>query len=67
LVSSFFALIFQGSYLDFATAALAGASSYLLSVFLDKLETNLFIRGFCCCAAATLSPWDLIPPDLAPI
>ncbi len=53
LVSSFFALIFQGSYLDFATAALAGASSYLLSVFLDKLETNLFIRGFCCCAAAT--------------
>jgi len=54
LVASFFALIFQGSYPDFFCAFLAGASSYLLSVFLDKLETNLFIRGFCCCAAATI-------------
>lgn len=53
LVSSFFALIFQGSFLDFISAALAGACSYMLSIFLDRLETNLFIRGFCCCAAAT--------------
>lgn len=54
LVSSFFALIFQGTYSDFFCAFIAGASSYALSVLLDKLETNLFIRGFCSCAAATL-------------
>jgi len=53
LVSSFFALIFQGTYQDFFCALIAGACSYTLSVFLDKRETNLFIRGFLCCAAAT--------------
>lgn len=53
LVSSFFALIFQGAIRDFFCALFAGSGSYLLSVILDKFETNLFIRGFCCCFAAT--------------
>jgi Uncharacterized conserved protein len=54
LVSSFFALIFQGGLKDFFCAFIAGTCSYILSVFLDKLELNLFIRGFCCCAVGTL-------------
>lgn len=54
LVSSFFALIFQGNLSDFFCSFFIGACSYTLSVFLDRIETNLFIRGFCCCAAATL-------------
>ena len=54
LVSSFFALIFQGNISDFFSAFFIGACSYMLSVLLDKIETNLFIRGFCCCAVATL-------------
>lgn len=54
LVSSFFALIFQGTLKDFFCASFAGASSYALSVLLNKIETNLFIRGFCCCGVATL-------------
>lgn len=52
-VSSFFALIFQGSLKDFFCAFIAGACSYMLSVLLDRIGTNLFIRGFCCCAVAT--------------
>ncbi len=54
LVSSFFALIFQGNISDFFCAFIIGACSYVLSVLLDKIDTNLFIRGFCCCAVATL-------------
>jgi uncharacterized membrane protein YjjP (DUF1212 family) len=64
LVSSFFALIFQGSIKDFLCAFFAGACSYVLSVFLDKLDTNLFIRGFVCCAAATLIAASLFSAGL---
>ena len=54
LVSSFFALIFQGNIEDFTCAFFVGACSYVLSILLDKIDTNLFIRGFCCCTLATL-------------
>ncbi len=64
LVSSFFALIFQGTIRDFFCASFAGACSYLLSVVLDKLDTNLFIRGFCCCAAATFIALGLFSAGL---
>jgi uncharacterized membrane protein YjjP (DUF1212 family) len=64
LVSSFFALIFQGTIKDFFCAFIAGASSYLLSILLDKLETNLFIRGFCCCAVATFIALGLFTAGL---
>lgn len=64
LVSSFFALIFQGTVKDFLCAFIAGACSYLLSVLLDKLDTNLFIRGFCCCAAATFIAMGLFSAGL---
>lgn len=53
LVSSFFALIFQGNINDFFCAFFIGACSYILSGLLDKIDTNLFIRGFCCCFLAT--------------
>jgi uncharacterized membrane protein YjjP (DUF1212 family) len=53
LVSSFFALIFQGNIDDFFCSFFIGACSYVLSVLLDKIDTNLFLRGFCCCAFAT--------------
>ena len=53
LVSSFFALIFEGDIRDFYCSFVIGAFSYMTSVLLDKIETNLFIRGFCCCALAT--------------
>ncbi|HML38165.1 MAG TPA: threonine/serine exporter family protein [Bacillota bacterium] len=64
LVSSFFALIFQGTLQDFFCAFVAGVGSYLLSVLLDKLDINLFIRGFCCCAAATFMALGLISAGL---
>lgn len=64
LVSSFFALIFQGTIKDFFCAFFAGACSYVLSVFLDKLDINLFIRGFCCCAAATFIALGLFSAGL---
>lgn len=64
LVSSFFALIFEGTIKDFFCALFAGAVSYVLSVILDKLETNLFIRGFCCCAVATFIALGLFSAGL---
>lgn len=53
LVSSFFALIFDGDIRDFFCSFVIGACSYTVSVLLDRIETNLFIRGFCCCSLAT--------------
>ncbi len=53
-VSSFFALIFQGNIKDFFCAFIVGACSYTFSLLLDRLEMNLFIRGFCSCALAGL-------------
>lgn len=54
LVCSFFALIFGGDTKDFFCSFVIGAFSYTASVLLDKIETNLFIRGFCCCSLATI-------------
>ncbi|MBR0599174.1 threonine/serine exporter family protein [Sinanaerobacter chloroacetimidivorans] len=53
LVASFFALIFEGNAFDFLSAFLIGAFSYTLSILLDRIEINLFIKGFSCCAIAT--------------
>ncbi|HWQ79874.1 MAG TPA: threonine/serine exporter family protein [Anaerovoracaceae bacterium] len=64
LVASFSALIFRGMPQDFLCAFIAGTCSYLLSMLLDKLETNLFIRGFCCCAAATFIALGLFSAGL---
>ena len=64
LVASFFSLIFDGNISDFLCAFFIGACSYILSIFLDKLDTNLFIRGFCCCAAATLLALSLFSVGL---
>ena len=55
LVSSFFCLIYKGNLNDFFCAFVAGGISYTASILLDKIETNLFIRGFCCCALASFS------------
>lgn len=54
LVASFFSLIFKGNLSDFFCAFIVGACSYTTSILLDKIETNLFVRGFCCCTVATL-------------
>lgn len=53
LVSSFFCLIFGGAPIDFVSAFIIGAFSYIASILLDKVETNPFIRGFLCCAMST--------------
>lgn len=50
LVASFTALIFGGGWQDLICAFIAVICSFFLSVFLDKLDTNQFIRVFCCCA-----------------
>ncbi len=63
-VSSFFALIFDGILSDFFCSFLIGGISYIISLLLDRLETNLFIRGFCCCAAATFMALGAISADL---
>ncbi|MDD4564037.1 MAG: threonine/serine exporter family protein [Eubacteriales bacterium] len=60
LVSSFFALIFQGNISDFFCAFSVGACSYILSLLLDRLDTNLFLRGFFCCAVAAFLALGLI-------
>ncbi len=64
LVASFTALIFRGTVQDFFCAMIAASCGYLLSVLLDKLDTNLFIRGFCCCAASTLIALGLFSAGL---
>lgn len=53
LVASAFGIIFGGSALDGAVAAIVGALSYTLSRFLEKYDINFFIRGFVCTAFAT--------------
>lgn len=53
LVASFFSLILGGSPSDFICSFFIGACSYTFSIFLNKIETNLFIQGFSCCALAT--------------
>ena len=60
MVSSFFALIFQGNISDFFCAFSVGACSYILSLLLDRLDTNLFLRGFFCCAVAAFLALGLI-------
>lgn len=52
-ISSFFCLIFGGSVMDFLSAFITGIIAYMFSGFLQKYETNFFIRGFCSCALAT--------------
>ncbi len=52
-VSSFFSLIFQGNINDFFCSFFIGACSYMISILLEKIETNSFIRAFSCCACAT--------------
>ncbi|MBN7773041.1 threonine/serine exporter family protein [Clostridium aminobutyricum] len=54
LVSSFFCLMFGGDLKDYFCAFFIGAISYLLSILFDEIETNFFIKGFCCCALATI-------------
>jgi uncharacterized membrane protein YjjP (DUF1212 family) len=54
LVASFFCLMFGGEAKDYACAFLIGALTYLLSILFDQIDTNFFIKGFCCCAVATL-------------
>lgn len=51
-IASFFALIFEGNFVDFGVALVSGTLCYLLSAFLSKFEINSFIRVFCCCALA---------------
>lgn len=53
LVSSFFCLIWGGSALDFISSFIIGACSYAMSIFLDRIEVNPFVRGFACCALST--------------
>lgn len=50
-----FSIMFDGSWADFSAAFLVGAASYLFSLCFDFLETNYFIKGFCCTAFATVS------------
>jgi len=52
LACAFFCLLFNGSIQDFACAFVIGAVSYLLSIGFEQLETNYFIKGFCCTAFA---------------
>ncbi|WP_312354819.1 threonine/serine ThrE exporter family protein [Aminipila sp.] len=52
LACAFFCLLFNGSIQGFACAFVIGAVSYLLSIGFEQLETNYFIKGFCCTAFA---------------
>lgn len=52
LTTSFFSLLFGGNVLDFLCATIIGTISFLLSLLLQRLEINFFIRGMCCCAVA---------------
>lgn len=52
-VSSFFSLIFGGNLQDFACSFFIGGLSYISSILFDRIDINLFIKGFTCCALAT--------------
>jgi len=54
LVSSFFCRLLSGSLIDTICSGVIGVTSYGLSSFLYKYDINYFIRGFCCCALATV-------------
>lgn len=51
---SFFSLLFDADIRDFACAFVIGAATYILSIGFDEIETNYFIKGFCCTAFAAL-------------
>ncbi|MEA4923300.1 MAG: threonine/serine exporter family protein [Eubacteriaceae bacterium] len=54
LVSAFFCALLSGSLVDSLCSGLIGVCSFALSIFLYKYDINYFIRGFCCCALATV-------------
>lgn len=54
-VAAFFCCMFQGEVLDFPAAFVIGGCSYILSMLFEQLDTNYFIKGFCCTAFATFA------------
>lgn len=52
--SAFFCVMFNGGLQDFICAFLIGPASYILSLGFEQIETNYFIKGFCCTAFAAL-------------
>lgn len=53
LSSAFFCIMFGGCLKDFLATLFIGGACYGLSILLDILETNYFIKGFICTALAT--------------
>jgi len=63
-VTSFFSMLFGGDMIDFCIAFVLGSGVYAISSLLDKVDTNFFIRCFCCCAVAAFFAklaWFLLP------
>ncbi|MEG0157447.1 MAG: threonine/serine exporter family protein, partial [Anaerovoracaceae bacterium] len=54
LVSSFFSAIFSASVIAAVCAFGIGLVSYVIAAFLERYDINYFIKGFCCCASATV-------------
>lgn len=54
LISSFFTLMFGGSWNDFLCSLAIGAAGYGFALVLDRLNFNLYVRNFTACATVTL-------------
>ncbi|MBE6032077.1 MAG: threonine/serine exporter family protein [Clostridiales bacterium] len=53
-ISAFFSAMLGGGLWDFVYAAISGAVAYSLSLVLERLHANSYMRIFLCCALATL-------------
>lgn len=54
LISAFFCLLFEGSFVDAACAVVIGAVSYAVSIALGRHALNYFMKGFICSALACI-------------
>lgn len=60
LIAVFFTLIVGGRIPDLICSLFIGMSVFLLSLLIDRLQINFFIRIFLCCAYVTISALLLV-------
>lgn len=50
MIASFFTVMLGGRLLDFIASFAIGVLTYFVTILLERLELNLFIKDFCSCA-----------------
>ncbi|WP_324825470.1 threonine/serine exporter family protein [Sinanaerobacter sp. ZZT-01] len=54
MIASFFTLMLGGLFSDFLASFAIGILTYFVTIFLERLQLNLFIKDFCSCAVVAL-------------